>query len=79
MMEENELIIEIIQRLTKLERTVDNGIKKELVAIVSKLERIIETLQKHQAELSSLKATQKIQWYLLGGIFLAIVSLFLKK
>jgi len=78
-MEENELIIEIIQRLTKLERTVDNGIKKELVAIVSKLERIIETLQKHQAELSSLKATQKIQWYLLGGIFLAIVSLFLKK
>ena len=78
-MEENELIIEIIQRLTKLERTVDNGIKKELVAIVSKLERIIETLQKHQAELSSLKAIQKIQWYLLGGIFLAIVSLFLKK
>ena len=78
-MEENELIIEIIQRLTKLERTVDNGIKKELVAIESKLERIIETLQKHQAELSSLKATQKIQWYLLGGIFLAIVSLFLKK
>ena len=78
-MRNDEKIVEICEKLAKLEKTVNNGLSEDVTEIKDSLKEIKKNIDEMKSGIISLKTGQNIQWFLIATILAGLMTLFLKR
>jgi uncharacterized protein Yka (UPF0111/DUF47 family) len=76
-MRNDEKIVEICEKLAKLEKTVNNGLSEDVTEIKDSLKEILKNIDEMKSGIISLKTGQNIQWFLIATILAGLMTLFL--
>jgi len=76
-MEEKEFR-ELSERVAKLEKATNNGLKEDIKELKEKVDEIHGMLTEIIAETSGIKANQKIQWWFISAILATLIASIVK-
>jgi septal ring factor EnvC (AmiA/AmiB activator) len=78
-MNTDEKIVEICEKIAKLEKTVNNGLSEDITEIKDSLKEIKKNIDTMNSGIISLKTGQNIQWFLIATILAGLITLFLRR
>jgi len=76
---ENNRVIEMCERIARLEKAVNNGLSEDIAEIKQNLKTIKSTLDELKQGIAMLKTGQSIQWFIIATILTALIGLFVKR
>jgi uncharacterized coiled-coil protein SlyX len=79
MNDEHNRIIEMCEKIARLEKTVNNGLSEDIAEIKQDLKSIKSTIDELKQGVAMLKTGQSIQWFLIASILTTLIALFLKR
>jgi prefoldin subunit 5 len=76
---EHNRLIEMCEKIARLEKTVNNGLSEDIAEIKQDLKAIRLTIDELKQGITTLKTGQSIQWFLIASIITGFIALFIKR
>jgi prefoldin subunit 5 len=79
MNDDHHKIIEMCEKIARLEKTINNGFSEDIAEIKQDLKTIRLTIDELKQGITTLKTGQSIQWFLIASIITGFIALFIKR
>lgn len=76
---ENNRIIEMYERIARLEKAVNDGLSEDIAEIKQDLKSIKSMIDELKQGVAMLKTGQSIHWFIIATILTALIGLFVKR